>query len=109
MITDVEREWYGYAGAIDGGRVVNENLATAWGMYASRLTEDMGVGAGSPRGSGTGRQSYFYGPATATERRASSTLTDMAVSFIIEYIMGQKTEADWEGFKQSWNKMGGEA
>ena len=33
----------------------------------------------------------------------------MAVSFIIEYIMGQKTEADWEGFKQSWNKMGGEA
>ena len=23
--------------------------------------------------------------------------------------MGQKTEADWEGFKQSWNKMGGEA
>ena len=30
-------------------------------------------------------------------------------SFIIEYIMGQKTEADWEGFKQSWNEMGGEA
>ncbi len=41
--------------------------------------------------SGTGEQSYFYGPATATEQRASSTLTDMAVSFIIEYIMGQKT------------------
>ena len=29
------------------------------------------------------------------------------LSFIIEYIMGQKTEADWESFKQSWNDMGG--
>lgn len=78
--------------------------------YASRLTEDMGIGVGlAIQESGTGEQSYFYGPATATEQRASSTLTDMAVSFIIEYIMGQKTEADWEGFKQSWNKMGGEA
>ena len=110
LITDVEREWYGYMcdWMEDGNEA--ENLATAWGMYASRLTEDMGIGVGlAIQESGTGEQSYFYGPATATEQRASSTLTDMAVSFIIEYIMGQKTEADWEGFKQSWNKMGGEA
>ena len=110
LITDVEREWYGYMcdWMQDGNEA--ENLATAWGMYASRLTEDMGIGVGlAIQESGTGEQSYFYGPATATEQRASSTLTDMAVSFIIEYIMGQKTEADWEGFKQSWNKMGGEA
>ena len=110
LITDVEREWYGYMcdWMEDGNEA--ENLATAWGMYASRLTEDMGIGVGlAIQERGTGEQSYFYGPATATEQRASSTLTDMAVSFIIEYIMGQKTEADWEGFKQSWNKMGGEA
>lgn len=110
MITDVEREWYGYmCDWLENGNEA-ENLATAWGMYASRLTEDMGIGVGlAIQESGTGEQSYFYGPATATEQRASSTLTDMAVSFIIEYIMGQKTEADWEGFKQSWNEMGGEA
>ena len=110
LITDVEREWYGYmCDWLENGNEA-ENLATAWGMYASRLTEDMGIGVGlAIQESGTGEQRYFYGPATATEQRASSTLTDMAVSFIIEYIMGQKTEADWEGFKQSWNEMGGEA
>ena len=78
------------------------------GMYASRLTEDMVSVLALPyRKAVLASRATSHGP--ATEQRASSTLTDMAVSFIIEYIMGQKTEADWEGFKQSWNKMGGEA
>jgi hypothetical protein len=68
----------------------------------------MGIDIGlTARETGFYETNYFYGGATATEQRASSTLSDTATSFIIEYIMGQKTEADWESFKQSWNDMGG--
>ena len=31
----------------------------------------------------------------------------MTTSFVIDYILGQKTENDWEGFKASWNALGG--
>ena len=74
LITDVEREWYGYMcdWMEDGNEA--ENLATAWGMYASRLTEDMGIGVGlAIQESGTGEQSYFYGP-RATGHRAACVL-----------------------------------
>lgn len=50
---------------------------------------------------------YFYGPASATEQRASATLYDITTSFVIEYILGEKTEADWEDFKQNRNDLGG--
>lgn len=70
----------------------------------------MGISIGlAARESGEYEPAYYYGPATRTEQRVSSTLSDMAVSFFVEYIMGQKGEADWESFKQSWNEMGGQA
>ena len=79
-------------------------------MYKSRLSEDMGIALGlKARDTGEYETCYYYGPATATEQRASSTLTDTAVSFIVEFIMGRKTEADWESFKKSWNDLGGAA
>ena len=31
----------------------------------------------------------------------------LAVSFVVEYIMGQKTDENWESFKQSWYELGG--
>ena len=86
----------------------SENRGTSWGQYKSRLERGMGIDIGlTARETGFYETNYFYGGATATEQRASSTLSDTATSFIIEYIMGQKTEADWESFKQSWNDMGG--
>lgn len=86
----------------------SENRGTSWGQYKSRLEKGMGIDIGlTARETGFYETNYFYGGATATEQRASSTLSDTATSFIIEYIMGQKTEADWESFKQSWNDMGG--
>lgn len=88
----------------------SENRGTSWGQYKSRLVEDMGIAMGlKARETGDYETNYFYGAATETEQRTSSTLSDMAVSFIIEYTMGQKTEADWESFKQSWLDMGGQA
>ena len=85
-----------------------ENLGTAWGMYKSRLSEDMGIAIGlATKNSGNYEPGYFYGPATSTEQRASATLSDLSVSFVVEYIMGQKTDADWESFKQSWYELGG--
>lgn len=110
LITDIEKEWYGYMNSYLTDGNACENLGTAWGMYKSRLSEDMGIAVGlAARESGVYEPAYYYGPATETEQRVSSTLSDMSVSFIVEYIMGQKTEADWESFKQSWNEMGGEA
>ena len=77
-------------------------------MYKSRLEKNMGIDMGlQARETGFYEPNYFYGAATATEQRASSTLSDITTSFVIEYIMGQKTEADWESFKQTWNSLGG--
>lgn len=110
LVTAIENEWYGYMNDYLTYGNDCENLGTAWGMYKSRLSEDMGIALGlNARESGNYEPSYYYGPATPTEQRASATLTDTAVSFIVEYIMGQKTEADWESFKQSWNELGGAA
>lgn len=110
LITDIEQEWYGYMNDYLTKGNACENLGTAWGMYKSRLSEDMGIAIGlAARESGEYEPAYYYGPATKTEQRVSSTLSDMAVSFFVEYIMGQKGEADWESFKQSWNEMGGQA
>lgn len=76
----------------------------------ARPRHDVGIALGlKARETGEYEECYYYGPARPTEQRASSTLTDTAVSFIVEYIMGQKTEADWESFKQSWNDLGGAA
>lgn len=110
LVTDVEKEWYGYMNDYLTYGNECENLGTAWGMYKSRLSEDMGIALGlKARDTGEYETCYYYGPATATEQRASSTLTDTAVSFIVEFIMGRKTEADWESFKKSWNDLGGAA
>ena len=110
LTRDIELEWYGYMNDYLTYGNECENLGTAWGMYKSRLSEDMGIALGlKARETGEYEECYYYGPATPTEQRASSTLTDTAVSFIVEYIMGQKTEADWESFKQSWNDLGGAA
>ena len=110
LTRDIELEWYGYMNDYLTYGNECENLGTAWGMYKSRLSEDMGIALGlKARETGEYEECYYYGPATPTEQRASSPLTDTAVSFIVEYIMGQKTEADWESFKQSWNDLGGAA
>ena len=85
-----------------------ENLGTAWGMYKSRLSDDMGIAIGlATKNSGNYEPGYFYGAATPTEARVSATLNDLAVSFVVEYIMGQKTDENWESFKQSWYELGG--
>lgn len=86
----------------------SEQRGTSWGMYKSRLEKNMGIDMGlQARETGFYEPNYFYGAATATEQRASSTLSDITTSFVIEYIMGQKTAADWENFKQTWNSLGG--
>lgn len=86
----------------------SEQRGTSWGMYKSRLAKDMGIALGlKARETGNYEMNYFYGPATATEQRASATLYDITTSFVIEYILGEKTEADWEDFKQNWNDLGG--
>ena len=110
LITNVEQEWYGYMNDYLTHGNACENLGTAWGMYKSRLSEDMGIAVGlAARETGEYEPAYYYGPATETEQRVSATLSDMSVSFTVEYIMGQKGEADWESFRQSWNEMGGQA
>lgn len=77
-------------------------------MYKSRLAEDMGIALGiKARETGFFEPDYFYGGATATEKRAGSTLADSSTSFVISYILGEKTEDDWETFKKSWNDLGG--
>lgn len=106
--TAVEQEWYGYMNDYLTNGNDCENLGTAWGMYKSRLSEDMGIAIGlATKNSGNYEPGYFYGSATSTEQRASATLSDLSVSFVVEYIMGQKTDADWESFKQSWYELGG--
>lgn len=105
---EYEKEMYGYMEdwLVNGNN--SEQRGTSWGMYKSRLEKNMGIDMGlQARETGFYEPNYFYGPATATEQLASSTLSDITTSFIIEYIMGQKTEADWESFKQTWNSLGG--
>ena len=68
----------------------------------------MGIALGiKARESGCYEPDYFYGAVTKTQARAASTLSDMTTSFVIDYILGQKTENDWAGFKASWNALGG--
>lgn len=106
--TAVENEWYGYLNNYLTYGNECENLGTAWGMYKSRLSDDMGIAIGlATKNSGNYEPGYFYGAATPTESRVSATLNDLAVSFVVEYIMGQKTDANWESFKQSWYALGG--
>lgn len=105
---EYEKEMYGYMEdwLVNGNN--SEQRGTSWGMYKSRLEKNMGIDMGlQARETGFYEPNYFYGPATATEQLASSTLSDITTSFVIEYIMGQKTEADWESFKQTWNSLGG--
>lgn len=105
---EYEKEMYGYMEdwLVNGNN--SEQRGTSWGMYKSRLEKNMGIDMGlQARETGFYEANYFYGPATATEQLASSTLSDITTSFVIEYIMGQKTEADWESFKQTWNSLGG--
>lgn len=81
---------------------------TSWGMYKSRLEKDMGIAIGlKDYAAGSYETNYFYGGATKTEQRVSATLSDISTSFVIDYILGEKTEADWEEFKKNWNDLGG--
>ena len=106
---DYEKELYDYMEdwLVNGND--SKQRGTSWGMYKSRLAEDMGIALGlKARETGFYEPNYFYGGATETEQRAGSTLNDTATSFVINYILGQKTEDDWEDFKQTWNDLGGE-
>ena len=59
----------------------SENRGTSWGQYKSRLEKGMGIDIGlTARETGFYETNYFYGGATATEQRASSTLSDTATS-----------------------------
>lgn len=86
---DYEKELYDY---MDDWLTNGNNFGqrgTSWGMYKSRLTEDMGIVISlKARETGNYETDYFYGGATETEQRAGSTLSDLATSFVIEYIMG---------------------
>lgn len=105
---DYEKELYDYMDDWLTNGNDSEQRGTSWGMYKSRLAENMGIAIGlNARETGFYEPNYFYGGATATEQQASSTLSDIATSFVIEYITGEKTEADWEDFKQSWLNLGG--
>lgn len=44
--TAVENEWYGYMNDYLTYGNDCENLGTAWGMYKSRLSDDMGIAIG---------------------------------------------------------------
>ena len=81
--TAVENEWYGYMNDYLTYGNDCENLGTAWGMYKSRLSDDMGIAIGlATKNSGNYEPGYFYGAATPTEARVSATLNDLAVSFV---------------------------
>ena len=108
LTLDYEKQLYGYMEDWLTNGNDSEQRGTSWGMYKSRLAEDMGIAIGlKARETGFYESNYFYGPATATEQRASATLSDVTTSFVIDYVLGQKTDADWEGFKQNWNDLGG--
>lgn len=108
LTLDYEKELYGYMEDWLTNGNDSEQRGTSWGMYKSRLAEDMGIAVGlKARETGFYETNYFYGAATPTEQRASATLSDVTTTFVIDYILGQKTDADWEGFKQNWNDLGG--
>ena len=46
LTRDIELEWYGYMNDYLTYGNECENLGTAWGMYKSRLSEDMGIALG---------------------------------------------------------------
>ncbi len=109
LTTDYERELYGYMEDWFTNGIESDNLVNSWGQYKSRLTKDMGIAVGlRARETGHYEIGYYYGPTTAAESRASSTLSDLTSQFIIQYILGQKTEADWQSFKDQYNQLGGE-
>lgn len=109
LTTDYARELYGYMNDWLTNGVNSTNLGNAWGQYKSRLTTDMGIAIGlDARETGYYETNYYYGPTTETESKASSTLSDLTTEFVIQYILGQKTEADWESFKEQYNQLGGE-
>lgn len=109
LTTDYERELYGYMDDWFTNGVESDNLGNAWGQYKSRLTKDMGIAVGlRARETGYYETNYFYGPTTDAESRSASTLSDLTTQFVIQYILGEKTEADWQSFKDQYNKLGGE-
>ena len=109
LTTDYERELYGYMDDWFTNGVESDNLGNAWGQYKSRLPKDMGSAVGlRARETGYYETNYFYGPTTDAESRSASTLSDLTTQFVIQYILGEKTEADWQSFKDQYNKLGGE-
>lgn len=109
LTTDYERELYGYMDDWFTNGVESDNLTNSWGQYKSRLTKDMGIAVGlRARETGYYETNYFYGPTTEAESRSASTLSDLTTQFVIQYILGEKTEADWQSFKDQYNKLGGE-
>ena len=110
LTTDYERELYGYMTSWLSEGTKNENFATNWGQYMSRLGKEMGIALGlRARETGNYEPNYFYGPTTEAESRYSSTLSDMASQFVNDFIMGNKTEADWATFKTQYLEAGGQA
>ena len=105
---EYEKELYDYMDDWLTNGNDSEQRGTSWGMYKSRLEKDMGIALGlKARETGFYEPNYFYGAATPTEQRVGSTLADTTTSFVIDYILGEKTEADWEDFKKTWNDLGG--
>lgn len=110
LTTDYERELYGYMTSWLSEGTKAENFANAWGQYESRLGKEMGIALGlRARETGNYEPNYFYGPTTEAESRYSSTLSDMASQFVNDFIMGNKTEADWATFKTQYLEAGGQA
>ncbi len=109
LTLDYSRELYDYMDNYLTNGNDAEDVGNAWGYYVSRLGKDMGIAMGlRARETGYYEMNYYYGPTTEAESRSSSTLSDLTSQFIIQYILGEKTEADWQSFKDQYNKLGGE-
>ena len=81
----------------------------AWGLWYSRVADDGGVVlAESLVADGHAVYDEFYGPPTPAERRVASTLRDMTLQFVNNYIMGQVPESAWEEFVADWRNLGGD-
>lgn len=81
----------------------------AWGLWYSRVADDGGIGlAESLVADGHVVFDEFYGPPTPAERRVASTLRDMTLQFVNNYIMGQVPESAWDEFVADWKNLGGD-
>lgn len=88
----------------------SKTFAQNWGTYESRLVPDGGIGlAMAQKAAGNYVENIFYGAPTSTELKVSSTLQDTAMKFCTDYIMGNKSDSDWDAFVKEWLNLGGQA